>query len=77
MRAHLLVRGERPAVPTGYHLLSRMFGHVTYVTRAEYSNRAAMFQNFVPRVQEILPNSKVQIGSAHSARIEINIPRLD
>lgn len=33
-RAHLLVRGERPAVPTGTHLYARMLAHrVEYVSR--------------------------------------------
>lgn len=42
MKAHLLIRGERPAVPTGFHLLARMYGQVTYVSRTEYADRNAM-----------------------------------
>ena len=34
----------------GFHLLARMFGDVTYVTRAEYSDRAAMFDTHVARI---------------------------
>ena len=36
------MRGERPSTPTGYHLLARWFGHVDYVSRAEYVDRAAI-----------------------------------
>lgn len=46
LRAHLLVRGERPAIPTGYHLLARMFGHVTYITRSEYADRASLLEKY-------------------------------
>ena len=51
MRAHLLVRGERPVVPTGHHLLARMLGDVTYVPRSEYADRAAMFARHMARVR--------------------------
>ena len=65
MRAHLLVRGERPAVPTGYHLLARMFGEVTYVPRSEYADRAAMFAHHTDRVRRALgPDAKVFSGCA-------------
>ena len=37
LRAHSLIRGERPAVPAGNLLLAGMFGSVQHVTRAEYS----------------------------------------
>ena len=40
--AHLLVRGEAPPTPTGYHLLARWFGNVGYVSRAEYTDRTAI-----------------------------------
>ncbi|KAL3688405.1 hypothetical protein R1sor_014714 [Riccia sorocarpa] len=42
INAHLLLRGERPAIPTGYNLLCGMYGHVTYIPRSEYANRAGM-----------------------------------
>ncbi|KAK9915841.1 hypothetical protein WJX75_005000 [Coccomyxa subellipsoidea] len=59
--AHLLVRGERPAVPTGYHLLARMFGQVTYVSRSEYANRQAMFDKHIARATDVAgPDSKVR-----------------
>ena len=51
LRAHLLVRGERPAVPTGLHLYARMYGHVTYIPRSEYSDRHAMFEMHTARVR--------------------------
>ncbi|XP_042376864.1 D-cysteine desulfhydrase 2, mitochondrial-like isoform X4 [Zingiber officinale] len=42
MRAHLLLRGEQPAVPTGYNLVSLMYGSVSYVPRSVYANRNEM-----------------------------------
>lgn len=50
LRAYLLVRGERPAVPTGLHLYARMYGHVTYVPRSEYADRDTMFETHAARV---------------------------
>jgi 1-aminocyclopropane-1-carboxylate deaminase/D-cysteine desulfhydrase-like pyridoxal-dependent ACC family enzyme len=61
VRAHLLVRGERPAVPTGLHLYARMLGRVTYVGRGEYADRKAMFAAHVQRVEAAAPDgSKVR-----------------
>ena len=51
IKAHLLVRGERPAVPTGFHLLARMFAQVTYVPRSEYADRPAMFQRYADQIK--------------------------
>ena len=51
LRAHLLVRGERPAVPTGLHLYARMYGCVTYIPRREYSDRDAMFEAHSARIR--------------------------
>jgi len=59
MRAHLLVRGERPGVVTGYHLYTRVFGHVTYVARSEYADRQGMMQRHQHRVCEANPDAKV------------------
>eukprot|EP00897_Mesotaenium_endlicherianum_P009471 jgi/Mesen1/8552/ME000484S07932 len=42
--AHLLLRGERPAVLTGYALLSSMMGSVTFVPRSQYAARELMLQ---------------------------------
>ncbi|KAL4427332.1 hypothetical protein ABPG77_003241 [Micractinium sp. CCAP 211/92] len=51
-RAHLLVRGERPAVPTGHHLYARMLAHrLEYIPRAEYADRGAMFAGYLERLQ--------------------------
>ena len=53
LRCHLLVRGERPAVPTGHHLYARMLAHeVTYVSRSEYADRQAMFDGHLRRLQQ-------------------------
>jgi D-cysteine desulfhydrase len=43
LRAHLLLRGERPAVLTGHALLSSMFAaSATFVTRDAYADRDAL-----------------------------------
>ncbi|XP_073004712.1 putative D-cysteine desulfhydrase 2, mitochondrial [Typha latifolia] len=44
MRSHLLLRGERPEIPTGYNLISSMFGDVKYVARSAYSRRDEMLR---------------------------------
>lgn len=60
IRAHLLVRGERPAVPTGFHLLARMYGQVTYVKRSEYADRKAMMTKHANIISgSARPDSKV------------------
>ncbi|KAL4440249.1 hypothetical protein ABPG75_003250 [Micractinium tetrahymenae] len=52
-RAQLLVRGERPAVPTGHHLYARMLAHrVEYISRARYADRAAMFAGHLERLRQ-------------------------
>ncbi|KAJ7552136.1 hypothetical protein O6H91_06G043300 [Diphasiastrum complanatum] len=50
MVAHLLLRGERPIVPTGYNLISGMYGHVTYVPRAEYACRNSLLEKHAMRI---------------------------
>lgn len=61
MSAHLLVRGERLGVPTGYHLLARLFGHVTYITRSEYADRAATLHKHIAKLEADLgPDRKVR-----------------
>lgn len=52
IRAHLLVRGERPAVPTGHHLYTRMLGRVEYVSRVDYADRQAMLDRYVERLRQ-------------------------
>ncbi|WOL18420.1 D-cysteine desulfhydrase 2, mitochondrial [Canna indica] len=42
MRAHLLLRGEQPEVPTGYNLVSLMYGNVNYIARSVYALREKM-----------------------------------
>ena len=60
-RAHLLVRGERPAVPTGHHLFARMLAHrVQYVSRPEYADRGAMMSSYV---HELVAAGEVAPGS--------------
>jgi D-cysteine desulfhydrase len=53
IRAHLLIRGEPPAVSTGNHLLSTMFAHsVVYVTRSEYADRSTMLSNYADSLKK-------------------------
>ncbi|KAK9813945.1 hypothetical protein WJX73_005968 [Symbiochloris irregularis] len=52
MRAHLLLRGEAPAVPAGNLLISRMFGLCTHVTRAEYADRQSMLRRYLESLDE-------------------------
>lgn len=42
MRSHLLLRGEQPEIPTGYNLVSLMYGSVKYVDRSVYARREEM-----------------------------------
>lgn len=42
MRSHLLLRGEQPEIPTGYNLVSLMYGTVKYVDRSVYARREGM-----------------------------------
>ena len=60
--AHLLIRGERPAVPTGFHLLARMYGHVTYVTRSEYADRDMMLQKHAELLREDATAAKMKVS---------------
>ncbi|MEW5302806.1 MAG: hypothetical protein WDW36_005553 [Sanguina aurantia] len=52
MTAHLLVRGEGPAIPTGNYLLASMFGRITFVPRSEYADRAGMMEKHLQRVTQ-------------------------
>lgn len=65
IKAHLLVRGERPAVPTGHHLYARMLGEVVYVTRAEYADRGAMLEKYAQQLvqQEQHPGGEQDRGA--------------
>lgn len=42
IRPHLLLRGEKLDIPTGYNLISLMFGNVTYASRSVYAHRDEM-----------------------------------
>lgn len=50
MKAHLLLRGERPAIPTGYNLVAGMYGYVSYIPRSEYADRQAMLHKYAVQV---------------------------
>jgi hypothetical protein len=60
----LQMRGERPAVPTGHHLISRMMGDVTYISRSEYADREAMFATHVTRIAGGLSSSEARVSGA-------------
>lgn len=59
MRAHLLLRGEAPEVPTGYTLWSMMFGHVVWVPRSVYADRESMLQRHADTVRK--PDRRVHV----------------
>ncbi|XP_047309918.1 D-cysteine desulfhydrase 2, mitochondrial [Impatiens glandulifera] len=42
VKPHLLLRGEQPEIPTGYNLISMLYGNVIYVPRSEYAKRLEM-----------------------------------
>lgn len=42
VKSHLLLRGEEPDIPTGYNLISSMYGSVVYVPRSIYAKRQEM-----------------------------------
>ena len=73
MRAHLLLRGEQPAVPTGNHLFARMLAHTTvYVTRAEYADRVAMLSRYAAALREWDGAARVAVvpeGGAEAAAL--------
>jgi D-cysteine desulfhydrase len=50
MKAHLLLRGERPGIPTGYNLVAGMYGYVKYIPRSEYADRQTMLQKYAMQV---------------------------
>lgn len=41
----MLLRGEQPQVLTGYNLISKLYGNVTYVPRSLYANREEMLSS--------------------------------
>ncbi|XP_025815558.1 putative D-cysteine desulfhydrase 2, mitochondrial isoform X3 [Panicum hallii] len=50
IRSHILLRGEQLDVPTGYNLISLMFGNVTYASRSLYAQRDEMLYEHATRV---------------------------
>ncbi|XP_047059566.1 putative D-cysteine desulfhydrase 2, mitochondrial [Lolium rigidum] len=50
IRSHLLLRGEQLDVPTGYNLISLMFGNVTYAARSVYAHRDEMLYEHAIKV---------------------------
>uniref|UniRef100_A0ACD5VIJ3 Uncharacterized protein n=1 Tax=Avena sativa TaxID=4498 RepID=A0ACD5VIJ3_AVESA len=50
IRSHLLLRGEQLDVPTGYNLISLMFGNVTYAARSVYAHRDEMLYEHARKV---------------------------
>ncbi|KAJ1688328.1 hypothetical protein LUZ63_019718 [Rhynchospora breviuscula] len=50
IRPNLLLRGEQPQVPTGYNLISLMFGNVTYASRSVYAHRSQMLYDHAKEV---------------------------
>ncbi|KAL6982796.1 D-cysteine desulfhydrase, partial [Sarracenia purpurea var. burkii] len=42
LRSHLLLRGEQPEIPTGYNLISTLYGNAIYVPRSLYAMREEM-----------------------------------
>lgn len=51
LNSHLLLRGERPEILTGYNLISTMYGNVTYVPRSLYAKRDEMLQRHAELVK--------------------------
>ncbi|RLN24746.1 putative D-cysteine desulfhydrase 2, mitochondrial [Panicum miliaceum] len=49
-RPHILLRGEQLDVPTGYNLISLMFGNVTYASRSVYAQRDEMLYEHATKV---------------------------
>lgn len=52
LRAHLLLRGEKLSIPTGYNLISGMYGEVTYVPRSHYADRETMLAKYAKTIAE-------------------------
>jgi D-cysteine desulfhydrase len=51
-KTHLLIRGERPQISTGHHLIASQYASsISYITRSEYSNRTAMVASHKERLQ--------------------------
>ncbi|TVU35430.1 hypothetical protein EJB05_17319 [Eragrostis curvula] len=79
MRPHILLRGEQLDVPTGYNLISLMFGNVTNVSRSVYAQRDEMLYEHAIKVAGtngtvmwadniVGEDSDVDWGNANSSR---------
>lgn len=67
MKAHLLLRGERPAIPTGYNLVAGMYGYVYWISRSEYADRHAMLHKYAMQVAEGDPSRLITLSSSMPA----------
>ncbi|CAL4962972.1 unnamed protein product [Urochloa decumbens] len=50
IRPHILLRGEQLDIPTGYNLISLMFGNVTYASRSVYAQRDEMLYEHATKI---------------------------
>eukprot|EP00249_Psilotum_nudum_P002752 c15883_g1_i1 orf=324-1511(+) len=50
LRAHLLLRGEKLKVATGYNLIAGMYGVVSYIPRMVYADRENMLATYAERI---------------------------
>ena len=48
-------------MPSGFHLLTRMYGDVTYVSRAEYADRQAMMTKHAEHIREQAEHGGVKV----------------
>lgn len=70
IRAHLLIRGEPPAVSTGNHLSATMFAHsVVYIKRSEYANRSTMLSNYAESLRKEMKTSLKSDGKEKKVAI--------
>ena len=51
-------------MPTGFHLVARLMGDVSYISRSEYADRDAMFATHTARVRDSLP-ADARVPSSH------------
>lgn len=70
LRAHLLLRGEKLSIPTGYNLISGMYGKVTYIPRSEYADRETMLTKYAKNVAESGPVVRMEGMRANSGAVK-------
>jgi D-cysteine desulfhydrase len=62
MRAHLLLRGESPQVPTGNYLLACMLAAVVrHVPRQQYADREALLSDYVAELAAARPDACIGV----------------